>query len=201
MPTAKRAVSRKPAAKKKAVARKVTPKKAVTRKTPKLTAYVGLKNIEAVPMTRGEYNTHRGWTIPANENPKNPGYLVVYPEKDQPAGKPYISWSPKKIFENAYATSGSMSFGAAIFLMKQGFKMSRAGWNGKGMWCIYVPGTSKATLAPGTPYAKAFPKRKTVEILPHFDMYTINAKGRRAMLPGWLASQSDIDAEDWGVVK
>ena len=39
-----------------------------------------------------------------------------------------------------------------------------------------------------------------VEILPHFDMYTINAHGRRAMLPGWLASQSDMDATDYYIV-
>lgn len=31
-------------------------------------------------------------------------------------------------------------------------------------------------------------------------MWTVNAEGRRAMLPGWLASQSDMLAEDWFVV-
>jgi hypothetical protein len=97
-------------------------------------------------------------------------------------------------------TSG-MAFGHAVEAAKKGFKIARSGWNGKGMWVIYVPGTKKAELRAGTPYAKALPKRKTIEILPHFDMYTINAQGRRAMLPGWLASQSDLDAEDWCIVK
>lgn len=35
------------------------------------------------------------------------------------------------------------------------------------------------------------------EILPHFDMFTVNADGRRAMLCGWAASQTDIIANDW----
>jgi hypothetical protein len=31
-------------------------------------------------------------------------------------------------------------------------------------------------------------------------MWTTNAHGRRAMLPGWLASQTDMLSEDWEVV-
>lgn len=31
--------------------------------------YIGTKIIKAKPMTRGEYNIHRGWKIPENENP------------------------------------------------------------------------------------------------------------------------------------
>lgn len=57
--------------------------------------YIGCKLLEAKPMTRGDYNTFRGWTIPENENPEDEGYLVEYPDG-------YISWSPKQIFEIAY---------------------------------------------------------------------------------------------------
>ena len=28
--------------------------------------YIGVKRIEARPMTRGDYNTYRGWQIPAD---------------------------------------------------------------------------------------------------------------------------------------
>lgn len=58
--------------------------------------FIGVKQIEAKPMTRGEYNAYRGWTIPADENPKDEGYLVKYNDG-------YISWSPKKQFEEAYS--------------------------------------------------------------------------------------------------
>lgn len=57
--------------------------------------YVGTKLIEAEPMTRGAYNKYRGWEIPANENPDDPGYLIRYPDG-------YVSWSPKHIFDAAY---------------------------------------------------------------------------------------------------
>ena len=169
--------------------------------TKKAIDYIGTKELRATPMTRGAYNKFRGWDIPADENPKDEGYLVIYPEENQPGGKPYISWSPKAVFEAAYRQMNNLTFGDAVFLMKKGLKLARAGWNGKGMWVIYVPGQKKVTLVEGTPYQQALGKRKTVEILPHFDMWTVNSAGRRAMLPGWLASQSDIDANDWCVVK
>ena len=57
--------------------------------------YVGVKLIEAKPMTRGDYNKYRGWTIPKDENPNDEGYLVKYSDD-------YESWSPKKPFEDAY---------------------------------------------------------------------------------------------------
>lgn len=57
--------------------------------------YIGVKEIDAKPMTRGEYNKYRGWGIPKNEDPAEEGYLVQYPDG-------YESWSPKKVFEEAY---------------------------------------------------------------------------------------------------
>ena len=59
-------------------------------------AYIGVKMIKATPMTRGEYNAHRGWKMPENEDASDNGYLVEY----QPDG--YQSWSPKDIFDAAY---------------------------------------------------------------------------------------------------
>ena len=92
-----------------------------------------------------------------------------------------------------------MTFGEAIQQMKLGNKVARQGWNGKGMWLVLVPGQKEVQLREGTPYHKALGEI-SIEILPHIDMWTINAEGRRAMLPGWLASQSDMLAEDWFVV-
>lgn len=57
--------------------------------------YVGVKLIEAKPMTRGDYNKYRGWTIPEDENPNDEGYLVKYSDN-------YVSWSPKGVFDEAY---------------------------------------------------------------------------------------------------
>lgn len=61
--------------------------------------YLGVKLIQAEPMTRGVYNALRGWTVPADENPEDDGYRVVYPDG-------YQSWSPKAQFEEAYLCLG-----------------------------------------------------------------------------------------------
>ncbi len=63
--------------------------------------YIGTKVIEAEPMTRGEYNQFRGWTIPADENPNDEGYRVIYPDG-------YVSWSPKEVFDNTYREIGEV---------------------------------------------------------------------------------------------
>lgn len=92
-----------------------------------------------------------------------------------------------------------MNFGQAVEAMKAGAKVCRSGWNGKGMWIIWIPGTKNAQLSEGSPYRTALGLTQC-EILPHIDMWTITADGNRAMLPGWLASQSDMLAEDWYLV-
>ena len=96
-------------------------------------------------------------------------------------------------------TGQQMNFGQAIELLKQGKKVARAGWNGRDMWLVLVPGTPKAQLKNGTPYKVALGQDEC-EILPHIDMWTVNSSGRRAMLPGWVASQTDMLSEDWSEV-
>jgi hypothetical protein len=88
-----------------------------------------------------------------------------------------------------------MNFGQAIEALKEGKKVARTGWNGKGMWLILVPGTPQVFPKVDTPYGKA--GIIECEILPHIDMWTINSAGRKAMLPGWLASQTDMLSDDW----
>jgi hypothetical protein len=164
--------------------------------------YIGTKLIAAVPMNRADYNVYRGWTLPADENGADDGYLVEYLDggkPNHPAHAGYVSWSPKEQFDNAYRTTARMTFGDALVMLKAGQKVARAGWNGKGMWLVLVPGTPSAQLREGTPYREAL-GQDACEILPHIDMWTINAEGRRAMLPGWLASQTDMLAADWSVV-
>lgn len=66
--------------------------------------YIGTKEVQATPMNRGDYNALRGWQVPENENPADDGYLVVYPngEPNIKEFNGYVSWSPKKQFEEAY---------------------------------------------------------------------------------------------------
>lgn len=97
--------------------------------------------------------------------------------------------------DEATAETGGMTFGQALNLLQGGKLLRRKGWNGKGMWLIYVPGSSIVTKE-GTPYAKALGTNYAVDINPHIDMLTATGE----MQPGWLASQTDMLAEDWEVV-
>jgi hypothetical protein len=67
--------------------------------------FIGTKTILARPLTRGEYNTYRGWNPPAGEDQSVQGYLVEYTDggaPNDPRHTGYISWSPKEQFDNAY---------------------------------------------------------------------------------------------------
>ena len=102
---------------------------------PEYKRYIRCHIVKATPMTRGEYNTLRGWEMPANENPADEGYHVVYPDG-------YESWCPKAQFEAAGRPIDGMTFGQAIEAMKQGKKVARSGWNGKGMFLWLKPSTN-----------------------------------------------------------
>jgi hypothetical protein len=71
--------------------------------------YIGVKEIIAKPMTLGEYNEYRGWTIPDREDTNANGFLVEYvqseesPNVNHPDHKGCISWSPADVFEDAYS--------------------------------------------------------------------------------------------------
>lgn len=112
--------------------------------------FYGTKLIAAESMNRAAYNAFRGWTLPADENGEDEGYLVEYLDGGKPnvegrAG--YVSWSPKEQFDNAYQPTSAMSFGHAIVALKDGKKVARAGWNGKGMFLYHV----HANNSPATP--------------------------------------------------
>lgn len=128
--------------------------------------------------------------------PEPGGYFVRYEDG-------YTSFSPGAAFEAGYAEENNatgLTFGEAIAALKAGKRVARGGWNGRGMWLVLVPGTSGAALRAGTPYREAT-GLDSCDILPHIDMWTVNAHGRRAMLPGWLASQTDMLSDDWCVVE
>lgn len=57
--------------------------------------YVGVEWVDARPMTRGDYNHHRGWLIPPNENPNDEGFLVQ-------RNNGHVNWIPKEVFEKTY---------------------------------------------------------------------------------------------------
>lgn len=90
-------------------------------------------------------------------------------------------------------------FGEAIRWLKAGRRVQREGWNGKGMWLAYSPG-SKALVAEkfwaGANRDYAIENGGTADVLPCITMKTATGE----ILMGWLASQTDMLAEDWSCV-
>jgi hypothetical protein len=77
-----------------------------------------------------------------------------------------------------------MTFGLAIEALKKNHRVARAGWDGKGMWLrIVIPGGDAKKLDMG------------LKNLPYIEMKTADNK-----LVPWLASQTDVLAEDWGLL-
>ncbi len=85
-----------------------------------------------------------------------------------------------------------MNFGEALETLKAGGLVQRAGWNGKGMFLYLVAG-SKFTVS-RAPLLGIFPEGTEIDYCPHIDMRTADGK----CVP-WLASQTDILADDWQI--
>jgi hypothetical protein len=92
-----------------------------------------------------------------------------------------------------------MDFGDALRALKEGKRICRDGWNGKGMWLAYSPGCEEL---PANQFW-AGPNR----------LFAVNRGGYAKVQPcitmktaadeiqmGWLASQTDMLADDWRVL-
>lgn len=87
----------------------------------------------------------------------------------------------------------NLNFGQAIEALKDGKKVCRQGWNGKGMFLYYVP-TNKY------PYTTLIGKSIADEDgLVEYGAYIAMKTAQGNVVP-WLASQTDVLAEDWIVV-
>lgn len=72
----------------------------------------------------------------------------------------------------------TMTFGYALHRLKEGDRVARLGWNGRGMWL-----------------ALQCPDRHSKMTLPYIYMRTVQGD-----LVPWLASQTDLLADDWQIV-
>lgn len=86
-------------------------------------------------------------------------------------------------------------FGTAIEMLKQGKRVAREGWNGKGMYLWLLPAASVKAEWCREGHLKALAEQNggEVECLGSIRMLTADKK----VLTGWLASQTDMLAEDW----
>lgn len=135
--------------------------------------YLGVKLIEAELQVKGIRD----------------GYKVVYPDG-------YVSWSPKDVFEEAYRETDGLTFGLAVEALKKGYRVARIGWNGKGMFLEYV--------IPYHPENKDFccdRPQCQVHDINHELLSWLGMKTADNKFVPWLASQTDILADDWQIVE
>lgn len=153
--------------------------------------YQSTKQVHATPGTREDYLRFMNMPLNVNQEPAD-GYIVIY-NKDTP--EQYISWCPKKQFEEGnLALDGLLPFGVAHSACKAGKRIARINWNGKGMWLIYVK-ASEYQVAPGKLDVPG-DNPATLEQRAWLGMKTVDNQ----IVP-WVASQTDLDADDWVIVE
>ena len=81
-----------------------------------------------------------------------------------------------------------MDFGEAIRSLKEGKKVAREGWNGKGMYLFLSPSLGCKMQ-----------KQQTGESINDLQPFIVMKTADGTLVP-WLASQTDVLAEDWIMV-
>lgn len=90
-----------------------------------------------------------------------------------------------------------MDFSIALALAKAGFKISRKGWNGPGQYVVLQKGYPDGiAINANTAEATGLNEGSIGRFLPYMMIKTVDD----AFVP-WLASQTDLLAEDWEVVR
>lgn len=192
----------------------------------KLTKEFLESEIDKVEYNRfGETNTHctittkSGFSFTGESacvDPKNfnqaIGEQVAYENAFEKMWMPYGFWLHKALaeFDNFQTSTGQdeflagglkqlcqanilpktehLSFGDAVAALKEGLRVARSGWNGKGMWLGLV-NTGY--------YDVGYSVVNDIDsLLPWIGMKTADNK----FVP-WLASQTDVLAEDWQIVE
>ena len=92
---------------------------------------------------------------------------------------------------NMAAETTGLDFGTAIDAAKNGQRVARAGWNGKGMYVFLAEVAELHTDADLSEFAD-----QSTEIS---DLLVLRT-AQKTLQPGWLATQSDMLAEDWYIL-
>ncbi len=99
--------------------------------------------------------------------------------------------------------SAHLTFGQAVEALKQGKRVARLGWNGKGMFIYLNRGSVDRNSQQDQSHFDGVPENLldtgdagTTTRLPNINMRAASGN----TVTGWLASQTDILAEDWSAL-
>lgn len=95
----------------------------------------------------------------------------------------------EKITDNTNKKSFNASFSTALNWLRRGHKVSRNGWNGKGMFLIYI----------NPNYYDLDWKRLNLDVTERLGFIAMKTADNK-IVP-WLASQTDVLAEDWEITE
>ena len=127
---------------------------------------------------------HCGDTLPVRIED---GYMFTASTDDK-----WPQFMPAAEFEQFCRSAEDMTFGDALEALKQGQRVARKGWNGKGMYVFLAFAPDFVTDADISEFDKL-----EVEV---GDMLVMKT-AQNTFQPGWLASQADMLAEDWYIVE
>jgi len=86
-----------------------------------------------------------------------------------------------------------MDFAAALNALKTGHRITRTGWNGRGMYVAYQPGyPSGIAINANTAAATGLPQGSIAIFRPYLMFSAVDG----SFVP-WVASQTDLLADDW----
>jgi hypothetical protein len=89
-----------------------------------------------------------------------------------------------------------MGFGQALLSLEAGYRVTRTGWNGSGMWVTYQRGYPDGiAINANTAEATGIPEGTVCKFRPYLMMRTADGE----FMP-WVASQTDLLATDWTYV-
>ena len=95
--------------------------------------------------------------------------------------------------QNVVASTDTFSFSRALELLKNGARVVRKGWNGKGMFVLLINGHAVAESINAC-YGDASGD-VSVPVRDALYLYTTTNE-----LVAWVASQADLLADDWQIV-
>lgn len=87
-----------------------------------------------------------------------------------------------------------MNFSEALELIKQGAKLTRTNWNGRGMFVYLVAGSQ--FVVNRAPLNQIYPEGTVINYRPHIDL-----KAADGSCGVWSPSNSDVLADDWEIVE
>jgi len=157
---------------------------------------VDFKSDEVVGVIAGDINSIDEVWDGVNEQLQNPDCWFI--------NKEFFD----KNYVNLEDPETRFSFGDAITLLKAGYKVARIGWNGKGMYLRLITKKMLHSCQCQFELKRYFPdiiKRDENDYRDSGHVKVDEVIAMRTALgtiqPGWLASQADILAEDWVLVK